>query len=81
MIVSSLGDSADATTRRLDGQRAFREVIGASTSLVDPALRPQVFALGAALAELPAWSLAHGSDVARRLASAADRLDDIGAEL
>ena len=81
VVVAALGTATQATACRLDGQGAFRAVIGASTSLVDPALRPQVFALGAALARLPAWSLAHGTDAERRLASAADRLDEIGRAL
>ena len=77
VLVTSHGSQADAAIQPLDGHETLRLVLRASTSLADPALLPEVFAIAGALARLPAWSYQHGSDAALRLDQARRWLEEI----
>ncbi len=57
------------------GPDVLRRVLQASTSLADPARRPELFAMAGALARLPTWSVRHGSDPGRALDDANVNLD------
>ena len=77
IVVTSHGSLDDATIEPMRGHDTLRVVLGASSSLLDPAVFPEVFAVAGALARTPAWSLAHGSDPAARLDSAARQLEEV----
>lgn len=61
----------------LGGVDALRAVLQASISLVDVEVRPELFALGGALARLPRWSIRRGSDPARALGDATRVLESL----
>lgn len=77
VILISRGDDSEAAIEPVAAHDALRAVLSASTSLADPALLRDVFAIGAALARMPAWSLRHGSDPESRLEQVGRRLEDI----
>jgi hypothetical protein len=81
VVVAAHGDDDDATLERLDGHATLRALMGANTSLADPALVRDVFRIGAAVARLPAWMLAHGNVAATRVERAARQLAIVRAEL
>jgi hypothetical protein len=81
LIVTSRGSTAETAVEPMAARDAFRAVLSASVSLADPAMRPEVFALGAALIRLPAWSLRHGTDAALRVETAGRRLEELRAHL
>ena len=59
------------------GPDVLRMVLQASTSLADPTLRPDLFALAGVLARLPTWSVRHGPDPGRALDDATGNLDEL----
>lgn len=77
IVVTSHGSVPDAVIEPMRAHDTLRVVLRASTSLVDPAVFPEVFAVAGALARTPAWSLAHGSDPASRLDTAARQLEEV----
>lgn len=81
IVVTSHGLAVDAHIEPMRGHDTLRVVLGASTSLIDPAVFPEVFAVAGALARTPAWSFAHGSDPGSRLDSAARQLEEVGRRL
>ena len=81
VIVVSRGGHVMASLEPVAAHAALRLILGASASLADPQLLRDVFAIAAAIARLPAWSLQHGSDPSSRLDEASLRLADIRALL
>jgi hypothetical protein len=78
IVVTSHGSPSRATLEPMRGHKALSVVLGASSSLIDPVVLPEVFAVAGALARRPAWSFAHGSDPTMRLDTAAERLEQLG---
>lgn len=77
LAVTVGADPRGAGIDPLGGVEALRAVLQASISLVDAEVRPELFALGGALARLPRWSVRHGSDPARALGDATTVLESL----
>jgi hypothetical protein len=81
IVVPVHGSAPDAALAPLAGHDALRAMLGGNTSLGDRAILPAVFAIAGAVARLPAWTLAHGSEPAQRVESAAACFRSIRAAL
>ena len=81
VVVPAHGTEPDAALVPLPSHEALRAVLAGSTSLADRAILPEVFAIAAAVARLPAWTLAHGLEPSRRVESAAACFARIRAQL
>ena len=71
------GDTADATIEPMAQGTAMQAGLASFLSTLDPATVRTFFPVAGTLARLPAWSLCHGTDPARRLESASRCLNEL----